>query len=297
MKFTNIRTNNWENALRGMRNPKESYQKSDSRFGLGKWENVVDEATHVLEIYHYDKETNSSTYSDYDLNNFLKDVIIYEDRGYFEYAAIGPEDMRLAQTLIKAGSEHRKFMRQIFVSVDITAPLFWWKEMDTYKVATTANSTSTMHTIHKKEITLDSFETDDYHPELMLIDDVPLGLRVDCFIDDLEQLRQLYLMYNEKAKEFAATDKEKSEEYQKIAKMYWKELIRWTPEAWQQTRTWTGSYENLFGMCSPGQRRHHKITQWSGCGEDFISESFIKFARNLPYARHFIFIDENNALY
>lgn len=125
MKFTNIRTSNWENALRGMRNPKESYQKSDSRFGLGNWENVIDEAADVLEIYHYNKETNSSTYSNHDLDNFLKDVVIYEDRGYFEYAAIGPEDMRVAQTLIKAGSEHRKFMRQIFVSVDITAPLFW----------------------------------------------------------------------------------------------------------------------------------------------------------------------------
>lgn len=171
------------------------------------------------------------------------------------------------------------------------------KEMDTYKVGTVANSTSTMHTIHKKEITLNSFETDDYHPELMLIDDVPLGARVDCFINDLEQLRQLYLMNDEKAKEFVITDKEKSEEYKKIAKMYWKELIRWTPEAWQQTRTWTGNYENLLGMCSPGQRRHHKLTEWSGCGEDFINESFIKFARSLPYAQHLIFIDENNALY
>ena len=125
MKFTNIRTSNWENAFRGMRNPKESYSKSDSKFGLGTLERAINAATEVIKTYHYDKELNCSTYTSKDIDNILKDAIIYETYNCCEYAVIGPEDMRLAQTLIKAGSEHRKFMRQIFVSVDITAPLFW----------------------------------------------------------------------------------------------------------------------------------------------------------------------------
>jgi predicted nuclease with TOPRIM domain len=85
---------------------------------------------------------------------------------------------------------------------------------------------------------------------------------------------------------------EEREVYGKLAKTYWRELIRWTPEGWLQTRTYTLNYENLLGMCSTGQRRYHKLTEWSGDGEDFEYESFIKFARSLPYAQDFIFIDE-----
>ena len=109
MKFENTEVWGFEHALRGLRNPKNSWNKSDS---------------------YYD-----------DNNNFV----------------IGENDMKLAQSLIKAGSEHRKFMRQIFVSVDITAPLYWWKEFDTYKVGTVANSTSTMHKLATTPITLDCF--------------------------------------------------------------------------------------------------------------------------------------------
>ena len=199
--------------------------------------------------------------------------------------------MKLAQALIKGGPEHRKFMRQIFVSVDITAPLYWWKEFDTYKVGTVANSTSTMHKIQSKPISLDLFETDGWHPEAKLIDDINFGIRVENFIDDLEQLRQIYLMYDEKSKDKTYSDEER-EHYRQVAKIYWKELIRWTPEGWMQTRTVTMNYENLLAMCSKGQRRFHKLTEWSGCGEEFVYESFIKFARTLPYAQEFIFIDE-----
>ena len=114
MKFENTQVFNFEGALRGMRNPKNSWTKSDS---------------------------------------------YYDDDKY----VIGENDMKLATTLTKAGSEHRKFLRQIFVSVDITAPLYWWKEFDTYKVGTVANSTSTMHKLASTPITIDCFETDDYH--------------------------------------------------------------------------------------------------------------------------------------
>lgn len=163
------------------------------------------------------------------------------------------------------------------------------KEFDTYKVGTVANSTSTMHTIHKTPVSIDSFEIDDYHPDLKLIDDVPLGLRVGLFIDDLEQLRQLYLKYTADAKE--ETDPAKKAELMKIAKQYWKELIRWTPDAWTQTRTVTMTYENLLAMCSPGQRRFHKLNEWSGIDDDTL-EHFVNFARQLPYAQDLIFTDE-----
>lgn len=95
--------------------------------------------------------------------------------------------------MIRAGSSDRKFLRQIIVSIDITAPLYWWKEFDTYKVGTVANSTSTMHKLANTPINQDCFELDDYNPELKLVDDIDIGLRVACFVEDLEQLRQLYL--------------------------------------------------------------------------------------------------------
>lgn len=288
MKFNNIRVYNFENALRGMRNPKESWHKSDSLYGLGTWDDAKEVAVKVLSKYKSD-----STISSQELGDFIHNIIINISNDYYEYAAIGPEDMRLAQNLIKAGSEHRKFMRQIFVSVDITAPLYFHKELDTYKVATTANSTSTMHTIQNKEIDFNLFELGDYHSELPLIDDVNLGLRVDCFLNDLEQLRQKYLMLMEEAKK--TDSEEEAEIIRKEAKLYWKELIRWLPEGWLQTRTWTGNYENLLGICSKGQRRYHKLTEWSGEYPDEEElRSFIEFARSLPYAKQFIFIDEKD---
>ena len=234
MKFENIRVYNFENALRGMRNPLASWKKIDSEFGVRPRVEVPDGA-----------------------------VITHEyENGLCEYAKIGPNDMGLAKRLIAGGSEHRKFLRQIFVTVDITAPLLWWKEADTYKVGTVANSTSTMHKLASTPITLDCFELGDYSPELDMIDDVPLGLRVDSFLDDLEQMRQKYLMTNDKR--------------------YWKELVRWLPNGWLQTRTVTMNYENLLSMYH--QRRNHKLTEWS--------IDFINFIKSLPYASDFLIPDE-----
>lgn len=233
MKFENTEVWGFRHSLRGMRNPKNSWDKSDSSFDNG--------------------------------------------------VVIGENDMKLAQSLIRGGSEHRKFLRQIFVSVDITAPLYWWKEFDTYKVATVANSTSTMHKIASAPITIDCFEVDDYNPRLQLIDPTHLNVRTASFIEDLEQLRQLHLMHLEKSKkEYLSA--EKREQHRVAAKQYWKELIRWLPESWLQKRTVTMNYENLLAMCSKGQRRFHKLSEWS--------EAFISWARALPYAQEFIFIDE-----
>lgn len=176
---------------------------------------------------------------------------------------IGENDLALARRLISAGNEHRKFMRQIFVSVDITGPLYWWKEFDTYKVGTVANSTSTMHKLTSKPITKECFEIDDYNGELDYDGD-KLSEVIDAHIDFLERMRQKYVETKDKA--------------------YWKELIRWLPSSWQQTRTVTMSYENLLAMCSKGQRRFHKLTEWS--------VSFIEWARSLPYAQELIFADE-----
>lgn len=269
MKFENVRVMNFENALRGMRNPKDSWHLSDSEFGLAPVDDVI----------KYCDENNL----DYN------DIILYQNNNVAEYAVIGPKDLKLAQALIKGGSEHRKFLRQIFVTVDITAPLYFWKEFDTYKIGTVANSTSTMHTIHKKPIDIDCFEVGDYDGRLAMIDPSHLGIRVSYMIDDLEQLRQLYLMYHDKAKE--EKDPEEKKRLERFAKSYWKELIRWLPESWLQTRTVTMNYEVLLSMAS--QRKTHKLTEWSGL-EDIDNPNFIRFVRQLPYAEELLFLGESN---
>lgn len=198
------------------------------------------------------------------LNSHIKSDSYYDNDNY----VIGENDFGLAQRLIKAGNEHRKFMRQIFVSVDITAPLYWWKEFDTYKVGTVANSTSTMHKLATTQITLDCFEIDDYDRNLSLADnpedDNELN-HISAFEEDvimvLENLRQKYLETKDKR--------------------YWKELIRFLPESWLQKRTITMNYENIRNMYF--QRKNHKLTEWS--------ESFIKWVESLPYAEELIMYD------
>lgn len=249
MKFENTKVMNFEGALRGMRNPMNSWDKSDSLFGYNDCVNCN---------HNYLCDTCMST----DINDYA-----------IEAPIIGENDMKLAKKLIRAGSEHRKFMRQIFVSVDITAPLYWWKEFDTYKVGIVANSTSTMHKLATTPITLECFETDDYQSEIKIVNnneyndsDVTVNALMNegelCMIDCLEQLRQRYVETKDKR--------------------YWKELIRWLPESWLQTRTVTMSYENLYTIVH--QRKNHKLSEWS--------VSFINWARTLQYAQELIFIDE-----
>ena len=276
MLFSNIRVFNFEGALRGMRNPKNSWHLSDSFFGIADWDDA----------YRYVQEcacswAHSTTPEGEDVSIDAIDKYttwlnenhrLYVDEDYVDFACIGPKDMKLAKALIAGGSEHRKFLRQIMVTVDITAPLYWWKEFDTYKVGTTANSTSTMHKLTSKPITLECFEIDDYDDNLPIgyvlgqKDTADVGMFVENYIDFLEELRQKYLETNDKA--------------------YWKELVRWLPEGWLQTRTVTMNYENLLSMCH--QREHHKLTEWSGI-DPFGTPSFIKFAKSLPYANDFIF--------
>ena len=187
MKFEKTEVFGMESAIRGMRNPLESWHLSDSYWGN----------------------------NEYSLESYV----------------LGENDLKLMQRLIKAGTEHRKFLRQIIVSVDITAPLYWWKEFDTYKVGVTANSTSTMHKIASKPITMDCFEN---------------GEMIYSFtIAELEMNRLKYL-----------ETKDKNE---------WKRLIVNLPSSWLQTRTVTMNYENVRTMIH--QRTNHKLIEWA---RDFI---------------------------
>ena len=230
MKFENTDVWGFEHAIRGLRNPKNSWDRSDSY-----------RAVDGLDL---------------------------------EYYVIGPNDMKLMQTLIKGGPEHRKFMRQIFVSVDITAPLLWYKEFDTYKVGTVANSCSTMHKITSAPITIDCFEIDDFvnieYPADAQRPEVESNCDHDfvqmCLIPYLEYLRQKYLETKDK--------------------VYWKELIRWLPESWLQKRTITMNYENIRSMIH--QRMNHKLNEWSGKDDESLP-NFIAWARTLPYAEELIF--------
>ena len=257
MKFENTDVWGFEHAIRGMRNPKNSWALSDSH-----WEGKSHHTPEGI-MYAYSKE-------------FI----------------IGQKDMKLMQTLIKSGPEHRKFMRQIFVSVDITAPLYWWKEFDTYKVGTVANSTSTMHKLTSAPITMDCFDIDDFNPDLAVdkVDQSELTeagkesgfvahWHMDSFwellVTKLEDLRQMVL----------------KTENPELKKAFWKELVRMLPESWLQKRTVTMNYENLLAICSKSQRRFHKLNEWSGQDND-ANPNFISWARTLPYAQELIFIDE-----
>lgn len=180
IKIENVETFNFENAIRGMRNPLSSWSKSDSTPGT-----------------------------------------------------LGAADLNLMRRLYKAGSEHRKYLRQIFISMDITAPLYWWKEFDTYKIGTVSNSCSTMHTIHKKEFELDDFSHDHLRP-------IGLALLYNI-IGRLNEYRKMYL-----------ETKDKDD---------WWQLIQLLPSSYNQKRTITMNYENAITIIK--QRTGHKLDEWS----------------------------------
>lgn len=221
MKFEKTDVWGFEHAIRGARNPMNSWDRMDSGY-------FVPDAFHSVNEYE-----------------------------------IGQNDMKLLQNLIKAsikeGNSHSKFLRQIMVSVDITAPLYWWKEADTYKVGTVANSTSTMHKLAKTPITKECFEC--YETSLSLTDDGNDHTYKDFkeyTLAILEALRVKYLETNNRE--------------------YWIELIRMLPNSWLQTRTLTLNYQILRQMYF--DRRHHKLTEWS--------VDFVNWIKTLPYAKELI---------
>ncbi len=159
------------------------------------------------------------------------------------FQEIGENDLALAKKLISAGSEHRKFLRQIYVSVDITAPLYWWKEFDTYKIGTVANSCSTMHKIHEKEFTLEDFSCEHLISEPFPVTDEYVETYLDCLTDTIKALNCARRMFLE------TKDKK-----------YWWQIIQLLPSSYNQTRTVTMTYENIYTMRQ--QRRGHKLDEW-----------------------------------
>lgn len=258
MEINYIRTSGWQAAFRGMRNPKNSWNKSDSVYGLIHSESKKDIIKKVIPSWVKSMNTDYH-YAETVLNN---NGVLQEMNDISEVFFVGGADMKLAKSLIKAGSEHRKLLRQIFITFDITAPLYFFKEFDTYKINTTSNSTSTMHTIEKKEITLSSFEVGDYNPDLPYITgevEIPISSFVDDLIEFLEMLRKKYIETGDKR--------------------YWKELIRWTPASWLQTRTYSMNYENALNMLR--QRKTHKLTEW----QDIFCKNL---EDKLPYINEFL---------
>ena len=197
---------NFENAMRGARNPLNSWKRSDS---------------------------------------------FYDEKGNY---VLGPNDLSLAKRLAHAGSDHRKYLRQVFVSIDITAPLYWWKEFDTYKVATVANSTSTMHKITSKAFTRDDFSHDHMNEQALAC--------LDHVIEVLEDLRQQYLKTKDKT--------------------IWYSIIQLLPTNYHQMRTCTMNYETLINIYHA--RKNHKLQEW---------HTLCDWIESLPYAKELILLEED----
>ena len=206
LKVERVSVMNFENAIRGARNPMNSWDRMDSG---------------------------------------------YDERGNY---VLGPNDLDLAKRLAHAGNDHRKYLRQIFVSVDITAPLYWWKEFDTYKVGTVANSCSTMHKIHAK-----AFDRDDFSHDRL--DEGGLAA-LDALIAYLEVERQKFV-----------TDK--------TDKQAWHNMIQLLPSSFNQMRTVTLNYENLINIYYA--RRFHKLAEW---------HTLCDWIMTLPYAQDLICVKE-----
>lgn len=240
IKIENVETMGWGGAIRGMRNAMNSWDKSDSKFCR------LDCITTDVNL-------------DEEPCNFMCGSNLY--RGFLQ---IGEADMKLCKNLIKAGSSDRKFMRMIHVQADVTAPLYWWKEYDTYKVGTVANSCSTMHTIHKKEFTLDDFS----HEHLIYDEPVPTKVvspkqALDVQIYILNKYREMYLEYKDKK--------------------YWWQMIQLLPSSFNQMRTIDLDYETLFSIYH--QRKCHKLDEW---------REFCKWIETLPCMKEFLGLDESS---
>lgn len=215
----------FEHAIRGMRNPLNSWGKSDSKLCKGK---------------EFDDCTVDCVKCPRKDENFDNDIF-----------CVGKADLELMRRLYKAGSEHRKYLRQIMVSMDITAPLYWWKEMDTFKIGTTANSCSTMHKIHDKE-----FELDDFSHEHLE------GAGLSMLNGIIERLNVARDYYNGKYDSVSEVDK----------KAYWWEMIQLLPSSYNQKRTVTMNYENVVNIIK--QRSGHKLDEW---------REFVDVLGKLPY--------------
>ena len=216
IKIENVDVFGWEASIRGLRSPLNSWDKSDSGY-----------------------------------------VTEYDEGGFdAEFYKIGDNDLELMKKLIAAGPDHSKFMRMINVTLDITAPLYWWKEFDTYKVGTVRNSCSTMHKIHEKEFTLDDFSHEHLIPEAVsFLSDI-----IDC----LNDTRKAYMHYDEE-KDKLAVDIDK--------KGLWWQMIQLLPSSYNQRATVQLNYAVLRNMYN--SRKNHKLDEW---------KDFCKWVETLPYS-------------
>lgn len=208
IKFENTEVVGWEHAIRGMRNPMNSWEKSDSEFSVCEFEQWP-----------------------HDIKKSL--------------VGLGPNDLDLMKRLAKAGTDHRKFLRMIVIYVDLTAPLYWWKEFDTYKVGTVANSCSTMHKIAAKRFTIDDFSREHLMSGGIYI--------LNSTIDMLNEYRAQYLEIKDKK--------------------YWWQMIQLLPISYNQKRTVMLNYEVLANIYK--SRKNHKLDEW---------HDFCDWIRSLPYS-------------
>ena len=235
LKIENFEVLGWEHAIRGMRNPMNSWEKSDSGWS-SDWPYTIDpsEKGHIF--------------------------VDSDDEGYMELA-IGPNDQNLMMTLRNAGTDHRKFMRMITVYLDITAPLYWWKEFDTYKVGTVANSCSTMHKIADKE-----FEEGDFSTEHLFdaeSKDVEFPIIYGEEHSPIWSLNITIKMLNFYRKKYLETKTKPMKEEVKRAsliKAYWQQMIQLLPSSYNQRRTVMLNYEVLANIYK--SRRNHKLDEW-----------------------------------
>ena len=232
IKIENVETMGWGGAIRGMRNAMNSWDKSDSKF------------------CHYSCITTDDSLNEEACNFMCASNFC---RGFLQ---IGKADMKLCKNLIKAGSSDRKFMRMIHVQADVTAPLYLWKEYDTYKVGTVANSCSTMHTLHKRDLTIDDFS----HEHL----DDTFGKT--ALIETIRVINNARAYYNESK-----------------SKEDWYAMIQLLPSSFNQMRTIDLDYETLFSIYH--QRKNHKLDEW---------RAFCKWIETLPYMKEFLGLDESS---
>lgn len=235
LKIKNTEVIGWEAAIRGMRNPKNSWEKSDSH-----WD-YVDQGSEYLTVDHF---------GDANFN-------------------IGPNDQKLMTNLRNAGTDHRKFMRMIVVYVDITAPLYWWKEFDTYKIGTVANSCSTMHKIAAKEFTMEDFSTEHLVSGWAGKDkggtDIVLTGPYEC-------MENIIIMLNRVRNSYLIALKTESETGLSAKDIWW-QMIQLLPSSYNQKRTVMLNYEVLANIYK--SRRNHKLDEW---------HTFCAWIKTLPYS-------------
>ena len=243
IKLENCEVFGWEHAIRGMRNPMNSWEKSDSGWNSD------------------DPDPTEHIYVDFDFEGYMA-------------LTIGPNDQKLMERLAKGGPVHAKYRRMIAVYVDITAPLYWWKEFDTYKVGTVANSCSTMHKIHEKEFTAADFSDDHiddiwgYEPEVRdMAPTIEFETRtetVNNYVLGPDDILNLTIKMLNRCRDLYLKTKEKT---------YWWQMIQLLPSSYNQKRTIMLNYEVLHNMYI--SRKDHKLDEW---------REFCKWIESLPYS-------------